>query len=337
MEPKNILITGATGTVGIEVLKQFATSVDKYNITAFDIKTKQSVKKLSQFKNKIKIVFGDISNINDVKKISKNKDFVIHLAAIIPPLADEKPELAYKINTQGTKKLIKQLEQNSPDTFFLFSSSISVYGDRLKNPHIKVNDLLNPSIGDEYAITKIEAENIITSSNLNWSIFRLCAIMGGHKISKLMFHQPLETSLEIATPEDTARAFVNAIDYKPQLNKKIFNLGGGEKCRIIYKDFLEKSFEIYGLGKLDFPVKAFAEKNFHCGYYTDGKELEDILHFRNDTLNSYFEKEKTKITTFQIVITSLLKKFIKKRLLKKSEPYFAFKTNNKNLIKQFFN
>ena len=70
---------------------------------------------------------------------------------------------------------------------------------------------------------------------------------------------------------------------------KIFNLGGGEKCRLTYRQLLEKkAFELYGLGKLNFHPKTFAEKNFHCGYMVDSDDLEGILKFRTHTLNDYF-------------------------------------------------
>ena len=334
---KSVLLTGASGTVGYQVLKQLCEKSDQYSLTVFDKKNKNSHKKLKPFREKAEIVWGDLTNKDDVDKVCYNKDFVIHLAAIIPPLADKKPDLSWKVNVEGTKNLIENLEKYSPDTFLLYSSSISVYGDRLKNPWIKTDDPLHPSQGDEYAKTKIEAEKIIQNSKLDWTIFRLTAIMGGHKISELMFHMPLETPLEIATPEDTARAFVNALNKRKQLSKKIFNLGGGEKCRIIYKDFLNRSFEISGLGKPDFPKYSFAEKNFHCGYYADGDELENILHFRKDTIDSYFEKQKEKTNKCTKFFTCIFRSTIIIHLLKKSEPLIAFFSKNIKLKRRFFN
>ena len=305
-------------------------------ITVFDKKTKASVKKLTPFQDKVNMVYGDITNLNDVQKITSNKDFVIHLAAIIPPVADDFPDLAQKVNTEGTHNLVHLLEKHSPNCFFIYSSSISVYGDRLENPYISVGDLLEPSPGDEYALTKIASEDIIQKSNLDWTIFRLAAIMGGHKMSKLMFHQPLNTSLEIATPQDTARAFVKAIEKQKQLSKIIFNLGGGDSCRISYEEFLERSFKMFGLGELNFPDKAFAEKNFHCGFYADGDELEEILHFRNHSLEDYFEIEESKVSSFEKFGASVFRKPIKYYLLKQSEPLEAFKKNNTKLKEQFF-
>ena len=333
---KSVLLTGASGTVGLEVLKHLIEK-DFYRITVFDVENQASRKKLQSLPQKFDIVYGDITNENDVEKISKNKDYVIHLAAIIPPLADDKPELAEKVNVMGTQNLLKNLEKNSPDAFFVYSSSISVYGDRLINPDIKVGDPLIPSEGDEYAVTKIKTEKMIQNSKINWSIFRLAAIMGNHKISKLMFHMPLETSVEICTPDDTARAFVNALEHANELSGKIFNLGGGSNCRLTYQQLLSESFRIFGMGKLNFPEKAFAENNFHCGNYIDGHELEKILKFRKDDLKTYFKKVEQGVNPMVKVLTQIVNPIVKKTLLKKSEPYEAFKKNDQKMLERFFN
>lgn len=334
MKKTHVLLTGASGTIGFETLKQL---LEKgcYKVTVFDKKSKLSVEKFKPFKDQINIIFGDITSTKNLEKVT-NIDAIIHLAAIIPPLADEIPELARKVNTKGTQNLIHQLEKTSPNAFFMYSSSISVYGDRIKNPYIQVGDPLIPSEGDIYAETKIESEKHIQNSQLDWTIFRLAAIMGGHKMSKLMFHQPLNTALEIATPRDTARAFVNGIEKQKALSKQTYNLGGGESCRISYRHFLERSFAIFGLGKLNFPKKAFADKNFHCGYYADGDVLEKIVNFREDTLEDYFNMEANKVSSIKRIATSLFKKPIKWYLLKKSEPLEAFQKNDKKQIQHYF-
>ena len=210
MKKKNILLTGASGTVGFEALKQLL-ALDLYNITVFDQENKNSREKLLPFQNRINLFFGDIANGKELD-IIKDIDVAIHLAAVIPPIADDFHELAKRVNLIGTQNLVRQLEKQSPNAFMMYSSSISVYGDRILKPDIKIGDILQPSEGDYYATTKIAAEDFIQKSKLDYTIFRLAAIMGNHKISKLMFHQPLNTSLEIATPRDTARAFVNGIE-----------------------------------------------------------------------------------------------------------------------------
>ena len=160
--------------------------------------------------------------------------------------------------------------------------------------------------------------------------------MKNHKISKLMFHMPLSTSLEICTPKDTAKAFVEAIYKRKVLSKQVFNLGGGEKCRISYEKFLEKSFHLFGLGKLNFPLNTFAQHNFHCGILIDGDKLENILHFRNDTLETYFAETNRSIPFFTKLFSTLFRVIIKRILSKQSEPLKALKNNDKQLLKHFF-
>jgi cholest-5-ene-3beta,7alpha-diol 3beta-dehydrogenase len=331
-----VLLTGASGTVGFEVLKQLYQKRDHYEISLFDLPTKKARKMFSPYTKGIDIQYGDISNENDIRKVCSDKDYIIHLAAIIPPLADDNPELAHKVNFEGTKNLVSAVEESSPSAFFIYSSSISVYGDRLKEPGIKVGDPLMASEGDEYAKTKIAAEEVIQNSKLDWTIFRLTAIMGNHSDTKLMFHMPLKSAMEIATPEDTGRAFVNALEKQSALAGKIFNLGGGKRCRLSYEDFLSRSFQIFGLGELDFPPKAFAEKNFHCGDYIDGDELDKIVQFRRQDIDDYFSMVKNSSSSFTRMISSLFKKQIKKGMLKKSEPYHAFKTNDTLKINRYF-
>lgn len=331
----NVLLTGASGTVGTEILSQLA-SMDEINITVFDIKNSRTQKVFSEYKGLINIRYGDISNPQDVAAIEDVFDVAIHLAAIIPPLADENPQLAQKVNVTGTKNLIQLLERTSPEAFLLFSSSVATYGDRIQHPYIVVTDQLNARRDDVYAQTKIECEKLIKQSRLNWSIFRLTAIMKNHKMSKLMFHMPLSTMMEICTPTDTARAFVRAILHQDELSGRVFNLGGGERCCISYRGFLEESFRIVGLGKLNFPDHVFAECNFHCGIFKDGDDLENILHFRNDTIETYFEDQKRTLSPFIRLLSSVFRFAIKQSLLLQSEPLKAYKSRNKSEMSLFF-
>jgi len=334
----NILVTGASGTVGYSAINQLIKQNSNINIIAFDLFSHKNKKKLKVFNQKITIIYGDVSNSTDLEQIPPKIDVAIHLAAIIPPLADEYPKLAEKVNVDGTKNLVNHLEKNSPNCMIIYASSISVYGDRIENPLIKTTDNYKPSVGDEYALTKISAEQIVRQSKLKWSIFRLTAIFGynNHKAGKIMFHMPLETPIEFATPEDTGRAFANSIYKIDELNNKIFNLSGGEKCRISYRDFIEKSFKNAGLGKVIFPEKAFATINFHCGYYADGHILENILHFRKDTVENYFNQHKKSVNSFKKTITRIFSSIIQKYMLKKSEPYNALINNETNAIIRFF-
>ena len=333
----NVLLTGASGGIGYEVFQQLLKS-KKYKLTIFVRESRKNIKRFKSFGNEIKILFGDVTKKEDLAQIREPYDTVIHLAAIIPPIAYKSESSTHKVNVLGTQLLIQHFESYCPKAFFMFSSSVAIYGDRLKNPEIRVSDPLDEDDGDFYVQSKIKAEEVVQQSRLEWTIFRLTAILGvnNHKITGLMFHMPLDTPMEITTPSDAARAFVNGLEHKPLLSKKIFNLGGGASFRTSYRELLTENFKINGLGALDFPEKTFAEKNFHCGYMMDSDDLEDILHYREHTLVDYYRLNSAAVPSMRKYLTIPFRGLIKFFLRQMSEPLRAYKGNDLKELERFF-
>jgi hypothetical protein len=147
---------------------------------------------------------------------------------------------------------------------------------------------------------------------------------------------PIDTPMEITTPSDAARAFVNGLERKKMLSKKVFNLGGGKYFRTSYRELLAENFKINGLGKLNFPEKTFAEKNFHCGYMMDSDELEDILQYRKHTLSDYYHLNREAVPIVRKFLTIPFRWLIKFFLRQMSEPLRAYKRNNKKEMQKFF-
>ncbi len=334
---KRVLVTGASGSVGIEVLKELKKRSGEFDVRVFDIRTKKTMKKLAEFENSFEIVYGDLTNAEMVWKACQGVDMLIHLGAIIPPQADKFSDLARQVNVEGTKNLIRALKRLNPKAFMIYASSISVYGDRLENPWIKVGDPLKASVEDFYAETKIEAEGLIKNSGLSWSIFRLTAIMGPQtKMSPLFFHMPLNTSLEIATARDTGFAFTRALSKEEQLQHKVFNLSGGPECRTTYREFMLKIFSLMGLKIFSFPKNAFADHNFHCGYYSDENILQEILGFQRDTLDDYYKIIESQQRSILKYLTSLFNNLIIWIILQRSEPFQAIRRKEEKMLKRFF-
>ncbi|MCD7971631.1 MAG: NAD(P)-dependent oxidoreductase, partial [Candidatus Azobacteroides sp.] len=231
MNTIRVLVTGASTSLGKEVLKQLLKN-SYCKVIVFESFTSKKEKYFIEYNENISIVYGNILDKKDIALVTKNIDVVIHLLPVIHFLDDNNTKLAYTINVQGTINLLACLKKYSPQAFFLLASSMSVYGDRVQNPMISLADPLAPSHFDYSAKIKIEVEDLVKSSGLEWSIFRLAALMGygNYKLGGLIFDMPLETSLEIITPKDAASAFINAISRKDSIRGNIYNIGGGETC-----------------------------------------------------------------------------------------------------------
>ena len=89
-----------------------------------------------------------------------------------------RPAFARAVNVDATATLVRAAEELPSPPRFVHASSMAVYGSR--NPH-RFTDLLTPdtptSVSDLYGCHKLEAENIVRSSDLEWSILRLGGVI----------------------------------------------------------------------------------------------------------------------------------------------------------------
>jgi len=289
-------------------------------VRVFEQNTHKNRKTYKKYRDDIDIIWGDLRNYNDIELAVKGIDIIIHLGAIIPPLADEKPELAEAINVGGTENILKAMKAQPKVPKLIFTSSIAVYGDRRDDPYIRVSDPLNPSEGDNYALTKIIAENLIRESGVPFTIFRLTYITSVNKLNldPLMFHMPLETCIEICDVRDVGLALVNAVAVD-EVWGQTFNIAGGKNCRLTYKQYLTEMFELFGLGKKFISDKAFSKRDFHCGYM-DTKKSQELLKYQHHTLEDYYNDVRRKVG-IKRYLTPIVRGIVKFDLLKRSEFY----------------
>jgi nucleoside-diphosphate-sugar epimerase len=315
-----VLLTGAFGNVGTSTLEELIKK--NYDITIFEVPTKNNLKTAKRY-DSCNIVWGDIRKYDEVAKAVEGQDVVIHTAAIIPPLADQKPELAYAVNVWGTENVIKAMKSQEHQPKIIYTSSVSIYGDRVKNPYIKVDDSPRPNGDDEYAKQKLECERLIRSSGLEWAIFRLSYIVSAGKLEMdpLMFYMPLNTSLEPCHTKDVGTALTNAVENQGVYGK-IFHIAGGARSRISYRNYLDRMIELFGLGRKLLPEWAFRKSGFHCGYM-DTEESERLLKYQNHSLENYFNEVGKKVapTRFFARLGGALSKAIAKSALLKRSPY----------------
>ena len=126
----NILITGGTGTVGTEMVRQF--SKDN-NITVFSRNEVHQVE-MSRLFPWVKYVIGDIRSYKALKIATKGVDVIYHLAAIKHvPVCQNQPNEAIKTNVIGTMNVMKAAKRNGCAVVFLSTdkaeSPSCVYGN----------------------------------------------------------------------------------------------------------------------------------------------------------------------------------------------------------------
>ena len=111
---KRILLTGASGAVGFEAFKLLIDRKDQYQTRILSLATRYEEKLFSPYRDQVEIVWGDIRNPEDVRRAVDGVDVVLHVAGIIPPVADDHPQLAREVNVGGTKNLVDALQQLLP-------------------------------------------------------------------------------------------------------------------------------------------------------------------------------------------------------------------------------
>lgn len=311
---KQVMVTGAFGNVGRSTILSLIE--EGYGVHAFDRSSRKNrhlarvlIRQLKRAKAARLVIFwGDIRDKNAVDTAAAQCDCVIHLAAIIPPLADRVPELACSVNVGGTRNIIASCE-NSGRTL-IHASSIALYGDRVKNPAIHVEDPVQPAPGDVYGSQKARAEELVRNATCPWTILRLSYVVSRRKLAMdpIMFRMPLDTCIEIVHTEDAGRAFVHAI-VATETRGKTFNIGGGDRCRTTYREYLNSMLTLFGLGRrIHFPEAAFARQGYHCGWL-DSEKAEQVLRFQRKTLADYYvevAEEARRVAVFVAIIPGLI-------------------------------
>lgn len=306
---KKVLITGAAGTIGKCVIK-YLLSEGKYDITAIDLKTSNNYRSLKKYKKRINIVFDDISNSKLLEDIIKETNFVIHLAGVKLPLANINYNLSYEIEYKGTENIVKSIDFFNPDCHLLYASSASVYGKQDKD-EVSVQTKPNLTKSDIYARCKLDSEEIIKAKLKNYSIYRLPVVLCNPVKENYIYSYKNNAKLEVITDTDVAYMFVRALDKINEVNKKTFNVGGGENSRTTGKKLNRDLLEVYGINNKYITNKLFIDNNFHSYYFKDSDKLEDILSYRNDSISSYLMRAKRKVK-YRGIQKLIAKLFIKK-------------------------
>lgn len=323
-----ILVTGGFGNVGRSAVSACLSA--GHAVTIFESpgavrRAEAGLRKLlNPLVGKVDIFLGDIRSSQDIAKVFSRfeggaPDAVIHLAALIPPAADRDEKTTHAINVGGTTNILRACEASGQPVKLVFASSIATYGDRLHEYWISTSDPAQPT--DSYSHSKVECEKLLAASSIDWTILRLSYVAWAKWLpfDPLLFSMPPDTRIEIIHTEDAGRAFAQAAVCASS-SRKIFNIGGGQACRTMFRPYLDRVFRYFGMGDSSFlDDSAFARGGFHCGWYVDSDESDSVLHYRRKSLEDYYEEVRWE-TRFLSPLVSLVRPWVKRWLARKS-PY----------------
>lgn len=349
MSKKRVLITGASGSMGGEAFKELLRRREKYEIVTLLRPSKENKKAFNRYQGMpgVTIVWGDLCNPEDVDRAVDGVDYVLHPAALIAPEADHKPPLCKRINFGGTQNLIaaiKRQPNHGDHVRLVYIGSVAMYGDRLPPYHmLRVGDPLKPSVGDFYATTKIAAERAVIESGLRyWASIRQTYIAIPNALSlmdPILFHQPVNTHIEFVTSQDAGYGLVQTLDAPDDFYGRVYNMSGGPACRVVFTDYLERMFKIFGLG--DFrkvmPLNWFALRNFHCAWYADAYVLNDYLGFWRQSLEDHYQDVAACIPWYLKLGAGIAPGFAVKMFMKRmADPLKWVQANDKEKLHAFF-
>jgi len=151
----NILVTGATGFIGRNLVNRLSGGNDK--IFCLVRKTSQ----LDKIRNKnVEFLVSDIANYTDLEnKITKSIDIIVHCAALVESNDIKKLREANVLGTKNICRLGMKLKVKK----FIHISSVAVVSG---NPQKILTEVLPFKATNNYGQSKIEAEEVVINYKL---------------------------------------------------------------------------------------------------------------------------------------------------------------------------
>ncbi len=352
-----VAMTGASGNMGREALKQTLELENTEWVRVLLSEKKKNNKLAKQlqkkYKNRIRIVRGSVSDENACLELVKDADYVVHMAAVIPPASDRSFQESEDCNYKGAVAMANAVKAQARQPKYIHISTVALYGNRDGlHPWARVGDPLLVSPFDAYAMHKLEGERYCLEAGLDcWAVLRQTAMLYPEMMSAnikdgLMFHTAINSPLEWSTSRDSGRLVKNILarDSAGEVDgfwKKIYNIGAGFRGRETGYDTFNDGFKmIGGSSEKFFKPNWMASRNFHGVWFADANELEELFRFQKDGVKEYWEEIAGKHKIYRlgkIVPKGLIYLFLFRKLLHhENSPYAWVKKKDAARVQAYF-
>lgn len=336
-----IAVTGTSGNIGGPTVDALL----KLDVEYINVLMHSRGKRTEKFKKahkrdikngRLRLVYGSLSSVDTCRELIAGANYVVNLAAVIPPLAEFKPLAAVECNEHGADALCTAIEQASPQPKLIHFSTIALYAARSDaHPFARTCDPLLVSPYDMYAATKLRGEfRVLESDIAHRVVLRESAVMYDGLLESnihdgLMFQTPFNTPLEWVSAEDTARLVAAiiacdaaatdgamlAVDDTPidGFWNKVYNISGFPDDRVTGFEVYDRLMQMIGAGaKSLFEAKDNVTRNFHGVWFADSDILDNMFGYRTHRLDDYV---KLLLKSHRVYS---LGKLVPKRLIKKA-------------------
>ena len=280
-----VLVTGGAGSMGRLVCSQLAAT--KHSVRALDLPSANFI----GMPDGVTALCGDLTSIEDLKNALKGVDAVVHLAAILPPTADEKIDLTRKVNVEGTRLLVDAVDLIAPNARLVFSSSVSVYGAPADDQEVRTSDPYNPD--DNYAKTKADSEQIVICSDLDYCVLRISGV------AIPVFQEPPTAwpfrpnqKIEFIHRDDAVNAIVAGVTSQSIESNRIINVSGGPTWRMTGAQYVADYFNMI---EVDPAEAIYQDIDGHFAWYTD-EGGQDAFNYQRNPYPLYLDQLQSDIS-----------------------------------------
>jgi len=255
-----ILVTGAAGFIGSHLVKKLLSS--GYSVTAIDFNLPEITRSFIEdqpfsMSNNFQFIDGDIEDASFLKKVTIDKDHVIHLAAkLFVPDSWKYPNDFYRTNVVGTANVLEACRLNNCGVTF---NSSYVYG---VPEYLPIDEKHPIKSYNPYSHSKILAEQICNFYGKNFglkvTVFRLFNIYGPGQKKVFLIPDVIEQVLsdkktvevndlvpkrDYLYLDDLISAFILSLDAP----NDIYNIGSGSSVSV--EEIIKIVMKISGIEK----------------------------------------------------------------------------------------
>ena len=181
----NYLVIGGAGFIGSHIVKRLAKEEAEAGITVFDNFSSGKIDHLGRLadKNNVRIVTGDIKNIDDLIDAMRGSDIVYSVASN-PDIARavREPDIDFWEGTYLINNVVEAMRRTGTKRL-LYSSGSGVYGD--VGETVTDEDFSPMLPNSTYGASKLACEALICAYchmfDLNAAAFRFANVVGDHQ------------------------------------------------------------------------------------------------------------------------------------------------------------